>query len=389
MTEEEYKQYYADQLILQYKTQQKARATVSALVSQSPAVNGVNGKVQYSVVGTPTIENGIVSNLNENNYLILTSEINTADVQTLEVQVKFTTGSSFNHTYEGVIGTAYGTFGFYITQEGVLRGVYLDSVGTHDNPISSGIQPDTTYWAKMVVSEGLAILSISFDGTSWYDTTFTAADQQPVDVSSYFMASTYPFTGSIDLNETYIKINNKSWFGYTLIPVDLPNTIINGYDLDTAEGSVLDIIGKYVGLNRTVKALIGNTNTNVLNDDQYRLLLRLKLIKNTNFSSTSQLKTALYAWFPTSIRLFDNRDMTYEYHFSSLFNGLIDVLIAEEIVPVPMALGYTCAIVPNLLELYGYSDYGGLNNNPNGYSSYQTGFKGRWLSYGDKFSGEE
>ena len=54
-----------------------------------------------------------------------------------------------------------------------------------------------------------------------------------------------------------------------------------------------------------------------------------------------------------------------------------------------MGVGYTAVIVPDLLELYGYSDYSGINDNPNGYSSYTDGFRGRYLSYGDKFAGEE
>ena len=172
-------------------------------------------------------------------------------------------------------------------------------------------------------------------------------------------------------------------------PQELPKTIINSYSLENASGIALDILGKYIGLKRQVRELIGNTQTNVLNDDQYRVLLKLKLIKNTNFSSTSQLRTALYNEFPTSIRLYDNRNMTYDYQLSSFWNDLINVIVAEDLLPVPMGIGYTATIVPNLLELYGYSDYGGLNDNPNGYSDYTNGFKGRYLSYGDKFAGEE
>lgn len=388
MTEQEFKNYYADLLILQYKTQQKARDTVGALVSQSPSVSGKNGPVKYIVVGSPTIVDGVVSNMDTSNYLVLDTDIDTTAVNTLEVQVKFTTGSAFNHSFEGIFGSACGTFGFYISDDGVLHGVYVDAQGTHDNVIAVGIQPNTQYWAKIVLEANSAILSISYDGFHWVDTLYNVDDQNQI-VGTYFMYATYPFSGSIDLNSTYIKLNGEAWFGYSLVPADLPSMIINGYDLNTATGNTLDIIGKYIGLKRQVRALIGNTQTNVLNDDQYRILLKLKLIKNTSFSSTSQLRTALYNEFPTSIRLFDNRDMTYEYQLSAFWNDLLNVIVAEELLPVPMALGYTASIVPNLLELYGYSDYGGLNDNPNGYSDYTNGFKGRYLSYGDKFAGEE
>lgn len=165
--------------------------------------------------------------------------------------------------------------------------------------------------------------------------------------------------------------------------------LVNAFNLDTAIGKQLDILGKYIGLNRITKVMIGNTGTNVLTDGDYRKLLKLKLVCNTSFSSTSQIRSALFELFPSDIRLFDNRDMTYNYLLSSAFNNLVSVILAEELLPFPMGVGYTVEIVPDLLELYGYSDYGGLNDNPNGFSSYDEGLKGRWLSYGDKFISEE
>lgn len=160
--------------------------------------------------------------------------------------------------------------------------------------------------------------------------------------------------------------------------------LVNGYGLDTAVGKQLDVLGKYIGLNRKVKVNIGSSDTNILTDDQYRILLKLKLIQNTNFSSTSQIRAALYELFPNDIRLFDTRTMIYEYELSTLFNDLVNVIIAEELLPLPMGIGYNITVVPDLLQLYGYYGYDGLNDNPNGYSSYTDGFKGKYLSYGDR-----
>lgn len=160
--------------------------------------------------------------------------------------------------------------------------------------------------------------------------------------------------------------------------------VINGFNLDSAVGVQLDTLGKYIGLNRQVKVNIGDTDTNILTDEQYRLLLKLKLISNTNFSSTSQIRAALYELFPNDIRLFDNRTMLYEYELSTLWNDLVNVIIAEQLLPLPMGIGYNITVVPDLLELYGYYGYDGLNDNPNGYSSYTDGFKGKYLSYGDR-----
>jgi hypothetical protein len=163
--------------------------------------------------------------------------------------------------------------------------------------------------------------------------------------------------------------------------------VINGFNIDTAIGKQLDILGEYIGLSRVVKVKIGSPQTTVLTDDQYRLLLQLKLVCNTSYSATSQIRNALYQLFPDDIRVFDNRTMEMEYQLSERFDGLENVITAEELLPFPMGLGFNVIIVPDLLQLYGYYGYDGLNNNPNGYSSYTDGFRGKFLSYGDKYNG--
>lgn len=160
--------------------------------------------------------------------------------------------------------------------------------------------------------------------------------------------------------------------------------VINGFNLLTAKGKQLDILGKYIGLPRAVKVEIGSSSTIVLTDEQYRILLQLKLVCNTSFSATSQIRDAIYQIFPNDIRVFDNRTMEIEYQLSTLFNDLVNVIIAEELLPLPMGLGYNIVVVPDLLQLYGFYGYDGLNDNPNGYSSYTDGFKGKYLSYGDR-----
>lgn len=160
--------------------------------------------------------------------------------------------------------------------------------------------------------------------------------------------------------------------------------VINGFNILTAVGKQLDIIGKYIGLSRNVKEKVNSPATVILTDDQYRLLLQLKLVCNTSYSATSQIRKALYQLFPNDIRVFDDRTMEMEYQLSERFDGLERVIIAEELLPFPMGLGFNVIVVPDLLQLYGYYGYDGLNNNPNGYSSYTEGFRGKFLSYGDR-----
>lgn len=159
--------------------------------------------------------------------------------------------------------------------------------------------------------------------------------------------------------------------------------VVNGFNLLTAQGKQLDILGKYIGLSRNVKEKVGSPGTVVLTDDDYRLLLQLKLICNTSFSSSSAIRKALYQLFPNDIRYFDPRTMAISYELSTRFNSLLNVIAAEELLPFPMGLGYNVVVVSDLLELYGFYGYDGINNE-NGFSSYDDGFKGKFLSYGDR-----
>ena len=159
--------------------------------------------------------------------------------------------------------------------------------------------------------------------------------------------------------------------------------LVNAFGLETAVGKQLDILGQYIGLSRQTK-IVGPSLTTLLTDDEYRLLLKLKLISNVGLANTSQIKSALYELFPTQIRLYDNRDMTYDYLLSQQLGLLYLVILDEKLLPVPMGVGYAVEVVPDVLDLYGFSDYSGLNDNPNGFSSYDDGFRGRFLSYGEQ-----
>lgn len=166
--------------------------------------------------------------------------------------------------------------------------------------------------------------------------------------------------------------------------------LIDAFNIDTAVGKQLDILGKYIGLNRTVKDFIQSTQTIVLTDEQYRTLLKLKLVENVNFSSTAQIKQLLYDVFPNDIRLYDNRDMTFEYWLSTQFQDLIGVILAEELLPLPMGIGYKVLIIDDdILDFYGYYSANGLNNNLNGFSTCEGGFRGRFLRTDDNYLSEE
>jgi hypothetical protein len=167
----------------------------------------------------------------------------------------------------------------------------------------------------------------------------------------------------------------------------LPQKVADGFDIETAVGKQLDILGKYIGFDRNVKLLLPETGSLVLDDDEYRQLLKLKIITNNTRATTSDIKTGLFNLFPTQIRLYDNRDMTYTYFINNSFPNMMNVIVSEELLPLPQGVGYKLIVVQkDITKFFGFSHYDGINNNPNGFSRYKTGFKNSFLRYKDRFT---
>lgn len=162
--------------------------------------------------------------------------------------------------------------------------------------------------------------------------------------------------------------------------------VLNAFDLETAVGQQLDILGKYIGLSRQVKIFLPNQTTR-LNDDDYRTLLKLKLITNNGRASTGEIKKSLYELFPDTIRVYDNRDMSYTYFVSDTLQDLMTIIVSEELLPLPMSVEYRLIFVSkDVTKFFGFSNYTGINNNPNGFTRYSRGFRNYFLRYKDRFT---
>jgi hypothetical protein len=348
-------------------------------VENSPATAYYEGQYSYTVTGTPTITDGIVSNFSNSNYVSVTRG-NLTSWEGIELVIASPTYFSTSLSTSTIFAKR-DDFYVYCKSSGQLQANFkgktysLDTIGKQVKKLKFKFTDSKTYGYY------------STDGER-YTQSFVANELPRMNTYNNFVfgARSYSsaYDGAIDLNNSYIVANNKAWFGNVPADDTLTGLVLNGFNIDKAVGKQLDILGKYIGLKRQVKVNIGTSDTNILTDEQYRILLKLKLVQNTSFSSTSQIRAALYELFPNDIRLFDPRTMVYEYQLSTLFNDLENVIRAENLLPLPMGLGVTINVVPDLLSLYGYYGYDGLNDNPNGYSSYTDGFKGKYLSYGDR-----
>lgn len=143
------------------------------------------------------------------------------------------------------------------------------------------------------------------------------------------------------------KPNFVAWVSSNLGIIDggvkLAESFINEFDLDTAIGKQLDIIGDILGQPRTIRFDNSNDNGAVLTDDQYRTLLKIKTILNLWKGSIGQLNELWNVFFDDSVQVTDNQDMTMTVDISSnpsvLLRSLMQIIGLGVVVPKPEAVG--------------------------------------------------
>jgi hypothetical protein len=204
----------------------------------------------------------------------------------------------------------------------------------------------------------------------------------------------------------------------------LPKTIEQSFDLETAVGAQLDIIGEYIGLVRAIdttidrgiftfqddqnpapvlygftdyedpalnvevlfKQYIDTTNViNVLNDDEYRILLKLKSITNRSNHSLYDINQIVFGLFGTDILVYDQLDMTLSYFVKSNISRIIKIAAEQKLLPKPMGVGINIFALDDPTKVWGFNDYRSDALYSVGFSSYLTGFAdARVLNYNDR-----
>jgi Protein of unknown function (DUF2612) len=146
------------------------------------------------------------------------------------------------------------------------------------------------------------------------------------------------------------------------------------FDLDTATGAQLDVLGRIVGVPRNIYGLdlehiffeftdYNNSISGVdmqrysdsidgpeimlryrsdavytLTDFEMRTLIKLKIIFNTVSRTTKALIESLFLLFGTSVVVVDNQDMTMDYTISQPYYNVFLVAEYLSIIPKPMAV---------------------------------------------------
>lgn len=164
----------------------------------------------------------------------------------------------------------------------------------------------------------------------------------------------------------------------------LPVAVQGAFDIDTAVGVQLDLLGKYIGVTRYGYTFTGPVT---LSDAEYRVLLKVAIIKNSAGSSLSVIQDLLHLFFNMTLLVFDYQNMHMDYFFDSTIGSrpLAELFVQEGVLPKPMGVQLGSLIYSaNVARFFGFRTYPlpGYNVTPfNSYSPYVT--NSPWLSYTD------
>jgi len=125
--------------------------------------------------------------------------------------------------------------------------------------------------------------------------------------------------------------------------------LINGdYDIDSAVGVQLDILGQILGQSRVMSFQPSGSVSPILDDTTYRLLLYAKRGINNWNAKIPSLYPLWQTLFPGGTIIFiDNQNMTATIIIAGTFSSIeVDLITHGLIVPRPETVEYTYIVAP-------------------------------------------
>lgn len=173
----------------------------------------------------------------------------------------------------------------------------------------------------------------------------------------------------------------------------LPLAVQNGFTLgdpqtefyNIALGVQLDTVGKYAGVTRYGYDLSGAPVQ--LSDADFTSLIRMAIVRNNSGSSLETIQNLLNQFFEGLIFVTDYANMRLSYLISGTVgtSDLIQMFITKGLLPKPMGVGISVAVVPDIEILFAFRTYDTTIPNGKPFNRYPPNFNTdwRWLSYAD------
>lgn len=143
---------------------------------------------------------------------------------------------------------------------------------------------------------------------------------------------------------------------------DLADALGNAFDIDTAVGVQLDIIGKRVGISRVIPVVLAGYTGQVLTDEDYRKFIKVKIARNSASGyivsdDHLSINDVIQIAFDGLAYVTNNHDMTLTLHIDSTIDpALVEAYRQLDLLPAPMAVNYKHVVVVPIDSFFGFSD---------------------------------
>lgn len=180
---------------------------------------------------------------------------------------------------------------------------------------------------------------------------------------------------------------------------DIAIAVRDGFNLDTAKGKQLDVLGRILGPSRTITGttftrayygymLYGDTAPFTFNpmlvygaeagdvqfrnytegqqslydltDEEYRVILKLVVVRNSSNASVKSIDDILFVLFGAECYFIDRMNMTVvSYMVGAKWSRIFQIAKSSGLLPNPAGVGTALVVVPDINNIFAYSLYGG------------------------------
>lgn len=220
-------------------------------------INPYTTQVGYTVVGSPTITDGVVSGFSNSNYLMLdTSSFDSNKSFEFVVKAKLNSFSKavfgFNQPWTNTFRAAQNQIVWWLSSQ-TTGAAQLNVIHTVSLQTSTWYYFLFTYDGNSTYSIGVSTDGKNFEKTS-YTRNYKMGVTSQIRLGSWTQNS-YQFDGEIDLKETYVKLNGDYWFNgahffypynstplFTGVIKELPSHKPDKYEVDVKLVSPLEML---------------------------------------------------------------------------------------------------------------------------------------------------
>ena len=209
----------------------------------------------------------------------------------------------------------------------------------------------------------------------------------------------------------------------SLVIYDIMIQVREGFNIETAIGTQLDMLAKYIGVERVVTGVVFDrlyfgfadytettpfvfgryadyTTINIdeqfrnyaeerkslyiLIDPELRLLIKMKIIQNNGNGSNKEIDDLMIDFFNNEILFFERYPMLETFIFQKNKQRLAVIARYENVLPRPAGVGLTFSFVNDINHIFAYKKYG--QTAPVyavGYKLYGEDKAGGWTFYGE------